>query len=208
MKKINKELDESIQEMLQQASKNLANVVANSSFEFWQRKDFRLYVDFDNISSVEQDRMFNELEVSVLGLFHLHFDNAIQNGNAEQKVVLTFLKKAVSESFLELFRDLGLDEKHIKEWERLIDLRFKEYRKDIKIALKESSTWEEFGRDDTLRDTWARIETITIDCLTHLRRGNVEEGDPLWKLLRKWLMTLDATLHPITSSSDSPQKKN
>lgn len=53
-------------------------------------------------------------------------------------------------------------------------------------------------KDDSLRTIWARIETITIDCLSHIRRGDVKEDDPLWKLLRKWIITLDAQLTPLT----------
>ena len=181
-----------------ESARALAQVVASSSFEFWKRKDFQLYVDFGNLPQTEQDRMFNELEVSVLGLFFLHFDYAVLAADKEYKAALKFLQKEIIAAFLTLFRDLKIEEKFVKQWEELIDMRLKEYGEDFKIAFKESSQMAEFkGDEEDLRFAWARIETITIDCLTHIRRGKVEEKDPLWKLLRKWLITLNGQLNPI-----------
>lgn len=191
--------------LLLESSKGLAQVVASSSFEFWQRKDFRLYVKFATLDQTEQDRMFNEFEVSVLGLFILQLDRAQGIAEPEFKKFLKTLQQEVIESFLTLFSDLGVEKQFVDQWRVLIDMRLKEYREDFQIALKESKKMKEFKGDDELRNTWARIETITIDCLTHIRRGKVEEGDPLWKLLRKWLITLDVQLHPITKMSEEKQ---
>lgn len=183
--------------LLAKSSKNLAQVVASSSFEFWQRKDFRLYVNFGSLSQTEQDRMFNELELSVLGLFILHIDQLLENAQNEKKIVFSALQKDLPTGFLQLFVDLGIEKKFIDQWKMLINMRLSEYRRDVKIALKESAKMPEFKKEEALRYAWARIETITIDCLSHLRRGKVEKDDPLWKLLRKWLITLDAQLSPI-----------
>lgn len=182
-------------------SEHIAQGVVSWSFEFWQRKDFRLYVEFYKLSQTEQDRIFNELEVSLLGLFILHFEQATQDAaRPEQKVVFSGLQKDLTPAFMQIFANLDIDKKHLLMWQRLIELRLKEYREDLKIALKESRKMKEFdGKDEQLRATWARIETVTIDCLTHIRRGEVKEGDPLWKLLRKLFISLDAQLNPITS---------
>lgn len=181
------------------ASKNLAQVVASSSFEFFQRKDFRLYVDFNNLSKLEQDRIFNELELSVLGLFILSFDHVIETTSVpEQKIVFSSLQKDLPSAFLQIFVELGIEKKFIDQWKTLIDMRLSEYRKDMKTALEESSKWREFKNEKQSQANWAQIETITIDCLSHIRRGKVEEKDPLWKLLRKWLITLYAQISPMS----------
>jgi len=71
-----------------------------------------------------------------------------------------------------------------------------------KIALKEAEKMKEFEKEDKrLKFAWARIETITVDCLSHIRRGEVKEGDPLWKLLRKWFITQDAQLTPVLENN-------
>ena len=186
--------------LLIESSKNLVQFIASAAFEFWQRKDFRLFIDFNNLSKTEQDRIFNELEVSVLGLFILHLDNAIRiANNKKQAVVLTALRNDLPKAFLQIYIDLGIEKKFIDQWKILIDMRLKEYRNGFKTACEVSKSWKEFKGDKKLKISWAIIETISIDCLTHIRRGNVQKNDSLWKLLRKWFITLDGKLFPITN---------
>lgn len=192
-------LKKEIARMMLEAGENIAKMIASESHQLWQRKDFRMYVDFDNLSQTEQDRIFNELEVSLIGLYVLRLDQALIDASEEKTIAFRGLKASIQEGFLKLLEDTGLENKHVKQWEKLIDIRLKEYRKDLKIALKESLNDPQFkGKDSDLRPTWARIETIMIDCLTHIRRGEIEENDPLWKFLRKWFITLDVRLTPLT----------
>lgn len=198
-----KDLKKETAKLLAGASQNLAKGITSWSFEFWQRKDFRLYIKFAGLSQTEQDRIFNELEVSLLGLFVLHLENAVTQSSApEQKIVFSGLQKDLSAGFIQLYIDLGLEKKFIDQWRLLIDMRLDEYRKDYKAALKESAKWQEFKKTERdLKLAWVRIETNTIDCLTHIRRGDVKKDDPLWKLLRKWFTSMDAQLVPMTSMS-------
>lgn len=133
-----KDLSKDIIDMMTEASGRLAQVVANSSFEFWQRKDFRLYVNFDAISQTEQDRMFNEVEVSVLGLFHLYFDDALLQVDEPEKIVLSTFQNELTPAFMKIMKDIGIQKKYLDIWEKLIAMRLKEYREDFKIADKES----------------------------------------------------------------------
>lgn len=197
MKKLSQEVDK----MLGDAGRNIANLVASSAFDFWNRKDFRLYVNFNSLDRTEQDRIFNELEVSAIGLFTLQLDDAILLTSAkEQKIVFDSLQRSIVSGFLKIMLDLGIANKFLEQWKSLIDMRLEEYTKDLKIAHKESSRWEELKNEDKeIKLAWARIETITIDSLTHIRRGDVEKDDPLWKLLRKWFLNLDSQIAPITN---------
>lgn len=196
--------------MLHESGKGIAQLAANSAFEFWQRKDFRLYVDFPHLSQTEQDRMFNEFEVSVLGLFYLQLEGAMAETDKDYAVVLRIIRDEMVDGFLEIMSEAGVEKRYVKQWKVLIDMRLKEYQEDLKLAKKESSKWDEFKGDEDARMVWARIETITIDCLSHIRRGDVKEGDPLWKLIRKWLVTLDTQLHPIIehAKGEQTQKEN
>lgn len=195
-----KKLSEEIDKMLEDSGKNIANLVASSSFEFWERKDFRLYVNFNSLDKTEQDRIFNELEVSVVGLFILNLDDAIALATAtEQKIVFDSLQKSIVSGFIKMMSDLGIESKFLKQWGVLIDMRLEEYTKDYKLAIKESSRWKEMKNEsEKIKFAWARIETVTIDCLSHIRRGEVKKDDPLWKLLRKWFISLDSQIAPIT----------
>lgn len=192
-----------IEEMLRESSKRLATYAAESSFEMWSRKDFRLYINFPNITQTEQDRIFNELEVSILGLLTLNFDHAVSVADKKMKPVVEFLGGSVREEFLGLFRELGIEEKLIKQWDLLIDMRFKEYRKHFKYAIKEYKKSKEQEFDEETLNTLARIDTITIDCIAHVRRGNVKDDDPLWKLLKKWIITIEARISELSKIAAS-----
>lgn len=193
--------NEDIIEALNYTAEKLAEAVASFAFDVWSRKDFRLFVNFHNISQTEQDRIFNELEVSVLGLLTLKFDDGISRKDKEFGLMLEYFEDKLIEGFLNLFKNLKVEEKYVKQWKTLIDMRLKEYRKDYKVAIKESGKMKEFDKnEESLKVSWARIETITIDCLTHIRRGNVEEEDPLWKFLRKWIISLESKLAPLTGA--------
>lgn len=186
--------------MIAGASKNLANFVAGQSFEFWERKDFRLYIEFSKLPKVEQDRIFNELEVSLLGLFILHLDNLSQNTDEAKKLVFNALKTDLPMAFVQIMADLGIEEKYLNQWKVLIDIRLKEYREHLKITLNEFTKIPELqGEDEEAKYIYAIIQTITIDCISHIRRGKVEKNDPLWRLLRKWLISVDANLAPMAS---------
>jgi hypothetical protein len=192
-----KSIDDKTLALFMETGKSLAQIVASSSFEFWQRKDFRLYVDFNNLPQSEQDRMFNELEVSVIGLFTLTLDYASKTSQKKIKKLFSSLRKELVASFLDLFTEVGIEKKFVNQWEELIDMRLKEYRHDFKTAYIESGRDKSLVDDEEIRSTWARVETITIDCLSHIRRGEIEEEDPLWKLLRKWFIALQASVNPV-----------
>lgn len=171
--------------------KVLGVLISQGSFDFWQDEKFRKLVDFDKISQTEQDRIFNELEVSVLGLFVLKFPHLEEQG---------------VESFMELMREVGIADEFLKTWQELIDLRLKEYTEHYQLAIDETKDFDEL-RNKEERVIWSRIETITIDCLTHIRRGKVKKGDPLWKMLREWFLMLDFAMSKIVKDLklDIPQ---
>ena len=147
-------------------AKSLVMDISQSGFEFWQDSEFRKLVSFDSLSQTEQDRIFNEVLVTGLGLLVLYLDSAVA------EIALT--KHQV----------------YFDKLQKLIDMRLEENREDYQLALGESSNWKEFNGDLKMRKTWAQIETVTIDGLSHIRRGKVKKDDPLWKMLRFWLLGL------------------
>ncbi len=188
--------------VLLESGEKIAQMIAQESFDLWKRKDFRMFIDFDHQTQTEQDRIFNELEVSLIGLYVLHFDDAIENATDQAKLlVFKGLREGIQTGFLKVLGDTGVEVKYLKDWEKLVNLRLKEYRDDYKIAMKMSAKDKSFDKKDAdLRPAWARAETLKIDCLSHIRRGNFDEKDPLWKFLTKWFITMDARLNPLMAA--------
>lgn len=162
--------------------------IANSVYGLWHSEEFRSLIDFDNLSQTEQDRIFNEVEVTGLGLIILYLDKAIADVTlTEYQIYFNDLQKSVIAFFIDFLKEIGIPEKFVKVWKQLIDIRLEEYREDYQTALDQSKHWEEFQGDLNLRKMWAQIETLAIDSLRHIRRGKTKKGDPLWKLMRTWL---------------------
>jgi hypothetical protein len=179
-------------EKIEIAGKGLAQVVAHVAFMIWEKDDFRELIDFDNISKTEQDRIFNELEVTFLGLFYLYLENlSSQLESQEEQKLIDDLKPALLLGFVGIFKEMHLEPNLIKNWEALIEIRFKEYKEDFELLLKEGKKVRKFKKDPLMILGWARVETITLDCLSHLRRGKLDEKDPLQKYLQEWVINVD-----------------
>jgi len=159
----------------------VVSLIAQSAFELWKSRDFRELVSFEDISQTEQDRIFNELEVSSLGLFILQYDH---------------LEKQITKEFIGLFASLGIGSQLLEQWEKLIEMRLEEYRDHYQLAIDETENTREL-QERELRIIWSRVETISIDCLSHVRVGKVKKGDHLWKMLREFFVAQDIMFKKI-----------
>lgn len=194
-------IEEKTNKLIDEAGEKLAQVVAQSAFSTWEKKEFRKLINFEKLPQIEQDRIFNELEVTLLGLFILNLDDAINLvKGTPQETVLKMLQKSLINGFLKLFIDLGIEDKYIKQWEVLIDMRIKEYRRDYEMLLKESQSWKELQKDEGLQTAIMRIQAIALDCLSHIRRGKISEEDPLRKYLQNWITLFEKEFSRLTQA--------
>lgn len=169
-------------------AEKLAKIAAQASFDFWQDEKFRQLVDFDKIPKTEQDRIFNELEVTILGLIA---------ARAIQQPVLIKLQQETSQAFIKLLQEVGIEEAHLDTWKLLIRLRFKEYKEDYKLLWKESEKWEEIKNSGENRIIWARVQALSLEGVKHIRRGVLEKEDPLIGYFRGWMMAIDMIITKI-----------
>ena len=96
-----------VDQLIKLLSTKLSEIVAETAFEFWQSIEFRKLIDFNQIPQAEQDRIFNELEVTGLGLLDLHLNFKVKN--APDKVVKSLLgrlEKELPQSFLDILSGL------------------------------------------------------------------------------------------------------
>lgn len=187
---------EEIEKVLDDTARGVAMLIAQRSYDLWKGEAFRKLTSFESISQTEQDRMFNELEVTGLGLLQLHLqERAASSGNEAQSKFYEELWERVPVQFVENLRELGVSQKHVSLWRKLIEMRFQEYAEDLKLSYLGAARLKEFhGKEAWFKPIWARIETLAIDSLHHIRRGMTDPHDPLWKVLRKWLTELEKDL--------------
>lgn len=179
-------------------AENLAEVVSGSSFSFWKQKDFRERVSFDEITQTEQDRIFNELVVSGLVFLMFILDSFVADIEAvEKRIVMSKVRDKIPDGYIKTLAGLGIERKYRREWKKLIDLRLHEYLDSRRYAKEEVMFAEEFKGKEEYKDAWARIETIAIGCFSHIRRGKGKTHDPLWKMIRFWLISLENDLRKL-----------
>ena len=154
------------------------------AFKFFQDKTFRKEIKFDEMEQIEQDRVFNELEVTFVGFLYLLIENTLDYLPAERKDYWHSVKSSVFPRFINWFKELGIEDEHIQTWEKLNDLRLDEYR----LGLKETEKiWRsEIGKhneDEKLQDETILLGAIVISAMLHIRRGQSSPTDPLKKML-------------------------
>lgn len=181
------------------------NVVAQKSTSLWHESSFRKLVGFNKITNKEQDRIFNELEMTALGYLLLFLDERLMDKKDDREfVVYINTRELMVEEFLSLMEDAGLTHYHLSLWRSLIKERMKEYKSDTDFIMKESSEWEVFqGKDRVLMPTWARIVTVSASSLRYIRKNDKTSlEDPLWTCLRRWLISLEVDIIRSIKSSD------
>lgn len=194
-----------MQDLIVEAGKNLSQVIAEMSFKFWKEDKFRRFIDFERMSQTEQDRVFNELEVSALGLWLLKLDIIHEESTYDDdKKMIEKIRTGLIAGFLKLYEDLGIESKFIKDWKTLIDMRLRQYRSDYKLLLSELKKNKDH-KDDA--KVLAMVQTIILDCVSHIRRGELEQDDPIIKLVRLWVLTLNKMFEEFSSKLTSSHSR-
>lgn len=168
----------------------LVEDAVSSAFKFFQDKAFRKEINFEKIEQVEQDRIFNELEITFVGFLYLLIENALDYLPVERKDYWHSVKSSVFPRFVNWFKELEIEDAHIKTWEKLIDLRLDEYKRGLqetrdiwKKAIKEDNS----GANKRLVNETVILGSVAISGMVHIRRGKSSSDDPLKKMMGSWM---------------------
>jgi len=168
----------------------LVEDAVSSAFRFFQDRAFRKEIDFNKMEQIEQDRVFNELEITFLGFLYLLIENTLDYLPDERKDYWNSVKGLIFPRFINWFRELGTKDRHIKTWEKLIDLRLDEYSRGLQET---RDIWKEAMKDDRrgaskrLVDETVILGSVVISGMVHIRRGKSSADDPLKKMLGSFM---------------------
>lgn len=174
------------------AAKGLVQASAHDAFRLFGDKKFRKLAKFETLDQVEQDRIFNELVVAYIVMIMLVLEAPDLRVPPEFKDYMAMLKKAVSKAYIEELRVLGVESKHLRDWEKLISMRYKEYAKDrhgVRAAAMQLESMEKnLDLDDLSKiQLLVPVQTAAIGCHDHICRGKTDGHDELFKLTLKAL---------------------
>lgn len=178
---------ESFDQMAETTAAALNEAAANYAFQLFSDKGFRRLVNFEILSQVEQDRIFNELVVAYVVLVILVLEAPDLRVPREFRDYLVLLKEKVPKAYLEYLRTLGVETEHLLNWEKLISLRYEEYARDRhevrSAAMQVQSSEKVLDLDDLSKiQMLVPVQTVAIGCHHHICRGETTGRDDLFKL--------------------------
>ncbi len=178
---------ESFDQMAEATAAGLVQVAAHHAFQLFRDKEFRRLVNFDLLSQVEQDRIFNELVVSYIILIILMLEAPDLRVPPEFRDYLLALKEKIPKAHVKNLRSLVVEAEHLRTWEKLMDLRYEEYAKDRHevraAAMQIESSEKALDLNDLSKiQMLVPVQTVAIGCHHHVCRGETQGRDDLFKL--------------------------
>ena len=183
---------ESFDQMAEVTAAGLSQAAAASAYELFCGKEFRRMGGLERMSQAEQDRIFNELVVAFLVLIMLLLEAPDLRVPRELRSYLADLNKRISEAYVENLKTLGVETNHLRDWEKLISMRYEEYARDKHevrgAALQIESAKKSLDLDGLSRiQLLVPVQAVSIGCHHHICRGNTDGQDDLFKQILKSL---------------------
>jgi hypothetical protein len=177
---------ESLDQMADATAAGLVQTAAHHAFQLFQDKEFRRLVSFDLFTRVEQDRIFNELVVSYVVLIMLVLEAPDLRVPPEFRDYLLAVKEKIPTAHVNNLRSMGVEGEHLRDWEKLIDLRYEEYGKDRHevraAAMQLKSSEKALDLDDLSKiQMLVPVQAVAIGCHRHICRGQTQGRDDLFK---------------------------
>ncbi len=184
---MNKSQFESLDQMAGYTAAALAEAAAGSAFHLFRDKQFRPLANFEKLSQTEQDRIFNELVIASLVLIMLVLEAPDLRVAREFRDYLADLNKRVPKAYVDHLRSLGVKARHLRDWKKLIAMRYEEYardRHDVRAAAMHiESSQKGLDLDDLSKiQMLVPVQAVAIGCHHHICRGKTDGRDELFKL--------------------------
>ncbi len=183
---------ESLDQMADATAAGLAQTAAASAYELFCDEQFRRLADFERLSQGEHDRIFNELVVAFLVLIMLLLEAPDLRVAREFQDYLAGLNKKVPKAYVDHLKTLGVETNHLRDWEKLITMRYEEYARDKQdvraAAMQIESSEKGLDLDDLSKiQLLLPLQAVAIGCHHHVCRSETDGRDDLFKLTLKSL---------------------
>jgi hypothetical protein len=158
---------DTLEQMADATAASLAQAAASSAYQLFSDGEFRRLARFERLSQAEHDRIFNELVIAFLVLIMLLLEAPDLRVADHIHEYLTGLNKKISKAYLDQLRALGIESKHLADWEKLIGMRYEEYARDkheVRAAAmqiessKKRLDWMGFQRSNC----WCRFKQLRL----------------------------------------------
>lgn len=177
---------ESLDQMAEVTAASLSQSAAAFAYQLFCDKEFHQMAGMGRLTQGEQDRIFNELVVAFIVLIMLLLEAPDLGVPPELRNYLADLNKRIPEAYVENLKTLGVKTTHLRDWEKLISMRYEEYGRD-KHAVRAAAMQMESAEKNLDLDGLSKIQllvpvqAVSIGCHHHICRGNSTGQDDLFK---------------------------
>jgi hypothetical protein len=183
---------ESSDHMADATAAGLSQAAASSAYALFVDNEFRRLTGFEGLSQVGQDRIFNELVVAFLVLIMLLLEAPDLRAPSEVRQYLADLSRRISDAYVKNLSNLGVEPAHLRDWEKLISMRYEEYAGDkheVRRAAMQIESAEKGLDVDGLSkiQLLLPVQAVAIGCHHHICRGRTDGHDELFKQILKSL---------------------
>jgi hypothetical protein len=183
----NKKEFESLDQVANETASSLVTAASSSAFKLFQDRQFRRSAGFEQLNQTEQDRIFNELVVAFIILIMLVLEAPDLRVAEEFRGYLSDLNKKIPKAHIDFLKASGVEKKYLRDWKKLIDLRYEEYardRHDVRAAAMQIEASEKrLDLNDLSKiQMLVPVQAVAIGCHHHVCRGDTEGKDDLYKM--------------------------
>ncbi len=174
----------------------LDDIVLPSVFKTFHDTRFRELANFGQLSIVEHDRIFNELEVAGICMVMDYLDIAKTFAKDGDFHFWRDVGNGIPERLQEKLISFGVDSVNAQLMKQLIEMRHEEYS-NLAEHVRRANDSEGVATDfkslsSEMKQIAVAIQTTAVGATDHIRRGEMREGDPLIKYLAAWLAPLQS----------------
>jgi len=186
---------ESLDQLAEVTADTMVRAATGSAFELFRDTEFRRLASLEQLSQTEQDRIFNELVVASVVLILLLLEAPDLRMATDFRAYCAELRARIPRAHVSQLRSLGVEGEHLRDWERLITMRYEEYardRHDVRAAAMHIESLEKSLSVDGLSkiQLLVPVQATAIGCHHHVCRGNTDGRDELFKAILRSLSRL------------------
>ena len=174
-----------ISEMIVQASVNWAGKLYNHP-KFIRLAGLRAK------DQTEQDRILNELVIAPLTLLMITLEAPDIDQPRDYREFLKMIRDEIPKAHIRYLKSLGIEKKYLRLWEKLIKMRYEEYKGE-RVKARQAMMEYESGLGELTISELDGINKVVpaflvaVGCHQHICRGKGLKNEALFKMIMKKL---------------------
>jgi len=167
---------------------------AESGRKVFDDSQFQELAKVKYLDKEEQNRIFNEIQVTGIVYSMIFTEQKRKYLNENRANLWREVVEKIPEAFYIWLSELGIESKYIDIWNKLINLRLREYQKgmiEMKNIFRKDLVDEPSER---IKEFFYSLQTVALGGALHIARGEIKSNDPLKKHMVAWLRALHTDL--------------